>query len=177
MLRKSTSWRRFKLPRTGPGTLMLNKKDPMTSTRKNDPNADALNARRYEHVRKMSAHAFAELYQKNLQTGIPFDQLVDEQRTAAAAEREGDAASSADHPPLGSPAWFKVFSGGDAERARKFVADKHPVIVVENTDTGTLLYSVAFHGTDFWADSFANAQGANDFADAWKATCLKNAPF
>ena len=149
----------------------------MTSTLKNDANADAINARRYEHVRKMSVRAFADLYQKNLQTGIPFDQLVDEQRATAEAEREGGATPPNAHPPLGSPEWFKVFSGSDAERARKFVADKHPVIVVENTDTGALQYSVAFDGTDFWADSFEDAQGAKAFADAWKTTCLKNTPF
>lgn len=148
----------------------------MTTTSK-IPESDALNARRYEHVRKMSVRAFSELYQKNLQTGIPFDQLVDEQRAAAEGENTGNFIPSEEHPPLGTPTWFNVFSGGDLARAKKFVADKHPVIVVENTDTGPLLYSVAFQGTDFWADSFDDAQNAKAFADAWKVTCFKNTPF
>lgn len=149
----------------------------MSTTLKHDPKSDALNARRYEHVRKMSVRTFSELYQRNLETGIPFDQLVDEQRAAAEGEHKADAVSPEEHPPIGSPTWFKVFSGGDLARAKKFVADKHPVIVVENTDTGPLLYSVAFQGTDFWADSFDDAQNAKAFADAWKVTCFKNTPF
>jgi len=33
---------------------------------------------RYEIVRKLNVQQFAELYQKNIKTGIPFDDLVDE---------------------------------------------------------------------------------------------------
>lgn len=34
--------------------------------------------RRYEIVRKLNARQFADLYQKSIKTGVPFDQLVDE---------------------------------------------------------------------------------------------------
>lgn len=32
---------------------------------------------RYEKIRKLSAAQFSELYKKNITTGIPFDDLVD----------------------------------------------------------------------------------------------------
>lgn len=35
-------------------------------------------AKRYETLRRLNPRQFADLYAKNLQTGTPFDELVDE---------------------------------------------------------------------------------------------------
>lgn len=35
-------------------------------------------AERYESVRKLNAQQFAEIYRKNIETGAPFDQLIDD---------------------------------------------------------------------------------------------------
>lgn len=39
-------------------------------------------ARRYEKVRRMTAAQFAELWRRNLEEGVPFDDLVDQFETA-----------------------------------------------------------------------------------------------
>lgn len=133
--------------------------------------AAALNALRYEHVRKMSAWAFTELYEKNLRTGVPFDTLVDEMRAAAAAHRGSAAALLNLHPALGSDAWFKLFGGDVEKRARLYVNAKTPVNVFESTDAGQAQWVVAFADTDFWADAFDEKAMADQYAAAWLKNC------
>lgn len=36
------------------------------------------NSDRYEAVRKLNAHQFCEIYQRNIKENIPFDTLIDE---------------------------------------------------------------------------------------------------
>lgn len=133
--------------------------------------ATALNAGRYEHVRKMSAWAFTELYEKNLRTGVPFDTLVDELREAVAAHRAAAPALLGMHPPLGSDAWFKLFGGDVEKRARQYVNTKTPVNVFESTDAGPAQWVVAFAFTDFWADAFEEKATADQYAAAWLKKC------
>lgn len=133
--------------------------------------AAASNALRYEHVRKMSAWAFTELYEKNLRTGVPFDTLVDDLRAAAAAQSVLVPALLKLHPPLGSDAWFKLFGGDVEKRARLYIEAKTPVNVFESTDAGSAQWVVAFADTDFWADAFDEKATADQYAAAWLKNC------
>jgi len=38
----------------------------------------SVTSERYEAVRKLNARQFTDLYRKNIESGVPFDQLVDE---------------------------------------------------------------------------------------------------
>jgi hypothetical protein len=130
-----------------------------------------VNAARYQHVRRMSARAFTELFERNLQTGIPFDQLVDEQRAAARPEFASTHVPATEHPPLGSEKWLAFFEGLPAEAARKYVAAKTRVGVFSSTDAGPLQWVVAFERSDFWADAFEDKAGAEVYAEAWNRQC------
>jgi len=45
-----------------------------------------LSAKRYEIVRKLNARQFTEMYKRNIESGIPFDTLVD----SMAASKNGE---------------------------------------------------------------------------------------
>lgn len=133
------------------------------------------NASRYEHVRQMSPRVFAELCERNLRTGVHFDQLVDEHRAAAAKESEVQAKQPGEHPPLGSMLWLTFFAGAPGKRAQEYVDMKHPVVVFDSTDAGPLQWVVAFKDSDFWADAFNDKASADTYAEAWNANCRATA--
>lgn len=123
----------------------------------------AKSASRYEHLRTLSPVEFAALFQKNLQTGVPFDQLVDE----SMAGRAVPAFPDIKHPLLGSEAWFEALDSSARESAVKYVTAHHRVEVQRTNESGPWLWVVAFVGTDFWADAFDQQDLAEAFAFAW----------
>jgi len=146
--------------------LLLNAVAPEQSVRlpAQAPAGDVVQrAARYEHLRTLSPVQFAALFQKNLQTGVPFDQLVDEDM----GSRPVTAFPDIKHPLLGSEAWFAALGPSAIGNAVKYVSAHHRVEVQHTNDSGPWLWVVAFVGTDFWADAFDQQDLAEAFAFAW----------
>jgi hypothetical protein len=137
---------------------------------------DQLNAARYEYVRTLSPVQFADIFRENLTTGRPFDDLVDERRTAALAGAESSAPVEA-APPIGSEAWFNLFDEGTPVRsaAERYIRANHPVEVVHSDETGEWVYAVQFTRTDFWAHTFPAMPEAEAYAAVWNAQCPSTA--
>lgn len=137
--------------------------------------SDQLNAARYEYVRTLSPVQFAEIFQLNIKTGRPFDDIIDERRALVGAVASTQPPVNA-APAIGSEGWFNLF-GPDAmdntvrAAAVRFVKELRPVLVIHTDENGEWVWAVAFESTDFWANSFPSKPEAEAYAAAWNAQC------
>lgn len=131
-------------------------------------NSDKLNAARYEYVRQLSPVQFAEIFQENLKTGRPFDDLIDDRRTP---DRDATVPAIAVHSPIGSEDWFNALVPSAKTFANQLVSEKRRVSITYTDETGEWVWAVYFDATDFWADAFDTEAKAIAYAAAWNDMC------